>query len=129
MNEFGKYDTTIDPCPTCHTPVEGIDSRTETVRSNPQAVLSDPDPNCPRFTDPDADCTCTAVINPAPPPYLDRYVPVADWITFKPCGHVFEAHQLEALGWEMTRTVKRGWHQEQIDRLRADAAEHGVEVR
>lgn len=128
MDQFDKYDTAFDPCPTCGTEVDGWESNAEYVRSNPEAVSSIRDPECPHETDPDAECTCTLVINPAPNPALDRYTPVANWVTLKPCGHVFEASQLSDLGWEIRRTLRPGWHQEQLDKLLADAAAHGVDL-
>lgn len=58
-----------------------------TVRDNPDAVLTVHDPYCPFEDDPDADCTCTVIINPAPDPLLDE-VHVVGWTyTLRPCGH------------------------------------------
>lgn len=121
-----KYDTTMDPCPECLTPVTGCESRPEYVRSNPEAVMAIHDPNCPHETDPDADCTCTVFVNPAPNPFKDQMIMVANWITFEPCGHRFEQSELRERGWKITQTVRPGWHAAKIAALRADAAKHGI---
>ena len=42
------------------------------------------------MTDPDSpDCICLAVVNPAPPAYLDRLIPVGHTVTMRPCGDRF----------------------------------------
>lgn len=123
-DDFNKYITTFDPCPRCGSAVESYEARPEYVRSNPSAVVSIPDPNCPHESDPEADCTCRTFINPYPDPVLENTVRVWAWVTFGPCGHVFEQGELRS--WKVTRTLRDGWHQAQLDRLLADAAKHGV---
>lgn len=79
-----------DPCPRCGAVTEGVTGRILTVRSNPQSVLSIPDPFCPYDeNDPDSpDCTCQNFINPFPDPMFDVEVPVGHEIILHPCGHI-----------------------------------------
>lgn len=83
--------TWYDPCPACGEQVTGFDVEPEYVVDNPTAVLSLPNPSCPHLADPDADCTCTVLINPAPDPWRDEYIAVGATFTMHPCGDVIRA--------------------------------------
>lgn len=125
MNDWDKYDTVVDPCPSCGQEVTGYASNPEYVRSNPDSIVSIRDPNCTHETDPDADCTCTAYVNPYPNPAFDQYHQVAAGLTLTPCGCYF--HHVENMnGWKITQTVKPGWHQRKLAELIKDAKKHGV---
>ena len=76
-----------DPCPVCGEQVTEVYAVAQTVTDNPEAVMSIPDPVCRHGDDPDADCTCTTLINPAPNPMLDWVHIVGVVYTLRPCGH------------------------------------------
>lgn len=82
--------TWADPCPACGGEVDPkrLSVDVEHVISNPQSVISVPDPGCPYDDDdPDSpDCTCLAVPDPCPDPMFDQHVPVAATFTMQPCG-------------------------------------------
>lgn len=126
MDENGKWKTTVDPCPTCGSDVINFDRAYEHVRSNPEAVVSIRNPDCPHESDPDADCICQSFINPSPNPALDNYVKVDSITTFGPCGHSF--HEYELRDWKITRTLTPGWHQKRLEELAADAARHNAHL-
>lgn len=126
ISDYDKYDTVVDPCPRCGAAVGGYESKPEYVRSNPEAIISIPNPNCPHESDPEADCICQAFANPYPNPVLDKMIQVENWITLTPCGDRFRRTELNATGWKITQTVRPGWHARQIQRLREDAAKLGV---
>lgn len=79
--------TEVDPCPKCGVVPEGWTDQSETVRSNPSAVLPGIGGG-------------PAIINPAPDPGQDRITVVNVWTTFEPCGHTFSSRQLDAAGWQ-----------------------------
>jgi hypothetical protein len=92
--------TWYDPCPRCHREVTGVDYEPEYVVDNPTSVLAIPNPSCPHLADPEADCTCTVLINPAPDPWQDTYLAVGAWFTMHPCGDVIHSGPAMA-GWKM----------------------------
>ena len=84
--------TWYDPCPGLRPAGDlSFDVDTQFVRDNPEAVLSVRNPACAYDEDdPDSpDCICMAVVNPAPPAYLDVMIPVGRIITMRPCGDAF----------------------------------------
>lgn len=85
--------TWYDPCPRCGGEVKGVDAEPQYVLSNPDSVLSVPDPACPYDPDdPDSpDCTCVAIINPHPDPVYDQRIPVGVTFTMHPCGDVIRS--------------------------------------
>lgn len=128
-NDWDKYDVEVDPCPTCGAAVEGYDSKPEYIRSNRESIVSIRNPACPHETDPEADCTCTVVLNPAPNPTFDKMTKVFDHVTLQPCGDRFQAwSQLTDAGWKVTSTVKPGWHARKIEALREEAARLGIDL-
>jgi hypothetical protein len=85
-------DTWYDPCPACGREVTGVDAEPEYVTDNPTAVIPIRNPACPYDGDPEsADCICPAIINPAPDPMLDTWVPVGATFIMHPCGDVIRS--------------------------------------
>ena len=80
--------TWYDPCPRCAGEVQGFDYEPEYIVDNPTSVIGIPSPSCPHLADPDADCTCTVIINPAPDPMSDTYIAIGATFTMSPCGDV-----------------------------------------
>jgi hypothetical protein len=83
--------TWYDPCPACGQQVTAFDLEPEYVIDNPTAVMSFPNPACPHEDDPDADCICTVLLNPAPDPWRDEYIAIGVTVTMHPCGDVIRA--------------------------------------
>jgi hypothetical protein len=83
--------TWTDPCPRCGAEVTAFDIEPEYVRDNPEAVLTLPNPLCPTNEDPDAECICLVLVNPAADPLYDQFIAVAVTVTMHPCDHAIRA--------------------------------------
>lgn len=85
--------TWYDPCPQCGGEITDFDYEVESVRENPDSVISIPNPACPYDADdPDSpDCICIAIPNFAPNPALDQLIPIGAVFTMRPCGDVLRA--------------------------------------
>lgn len=95
---------TIDPCPTCHEPITGIDVKPEYVYSDPHGESID-----------------GVFIPSGLPPVPHR---VAEWWTFKPCGHELNHLEIQQSGWSITDRVVR---ESEVVRLRALLEQHGID--